>query len=157
MAELGHAVRRIQVRVLLRATLSPTTWRLNLMVELWIQHLLERPPTLWSRDKTRFKLRLTNVVTIPIKKPDKATVFPPLSVFQIAANLKAAVFEKEARTNASRFNTTGFSFDTTRKLQALKTIGDAAIEDQAKLEEVCLKVCLVVFYFMLITWLVGYS
>ncbi|XP_071788169.1 angiotensin-converting enzyme-like isoform X1 [Asterias amurensis] len=53
----------------------------------------------------------------------------------IAANLKSAVFEKEARTNASRFNTTGFSFDTTRKLEALKTIGDAAIEDQAKLEE----------------------
>ena len=61
---------------------------------------------------------------------------PSLLVFQIAANLKSAVFEKEARTNASRFNTTGFSFDTTRKLEALKTIGDAAIEDQAKLEEV---------------------
>ncbi|XP_038076505.1 angiotensin-converting enzyme-like [Patiria miniata] len=53
----------------------------------------------------------------------------------IDANVKVAAFAKEARTNASLFDMTNFSYDTKRQLSKLKTIGDAAIEDQDKLEE----------------------
>ncbi|XP_022084569.1 angiotensin-converting enzyme-like isoform X2 [Acanthaster planci] len=53
----------------------------------------------------------------------------------IDSNVKVAAFAKEARTNASRYDMTNFSYDTKRQLTKLKTIGDAALEDQAKLEE----------------------
>lgn len=56
--------------------------------------------------------------------------------FQVEASLRVANFSKHFQLLAKEFDRTSFSVDTNRKLEALLYIGDAALDDQEKLEEV---------------------
>ncbi|XP_071837203.1 angiotensin-converting enzyme-like [Apostichopus japonicus] len=53
----------------------------------------------------------------------------------VEASLRVANFSKHFQLLAKEFDRTSFSVDTNRKLEALLYIGDAALDDQEKLEE----------------------
>lgn len=57
-------------------------------------------------------------------------------IFQVEASLRVANFSKQYQLLAKEFDRSGFSADTNRKLESLLYIGDAALDDEAKLEEV---------------------